>query len=136
MELSAVLLWALCVCVCVFVCTPTLGKSIFVCFAASPDIALGAAERKAVKCDLNILCLHLFLPPSSCSSSPPCSLSHFPFISISSLSITVSSVPVLLMPRLFLLLLLWFPRRTRLSPLICSALVSSHHKVISARVRV
>lgn len=74
--------------VCVCVCMRTLSKSIFVCFATSPDIQFGATDRKAVKCDLNILCLHLF-PPFS-SPSLFLVLPHFPLISLSSLSITIS----------------------------------------------
>lgn len=76
-------------CVCVCVCARVLCKSIFVCFATSLDIPFGATDRKAVKCDLNILCLHLFPP-----FSPPSlflSLSRFPLISFSSPSITISS---------------------------------------------
>lgn len=76
-----------CVCVCV------LCKSIFVCFATSLDILFGATDRKAVKYDLNILCLHRF---------PPFSLLSLPFDFSPSLPSAVNSiigskrVPVLL----------------------------------------
>lgn len=76
------------VCACACACTRTLCKSIFVCFATSLDILFGSTDRKAVKCDLNILCLHLF-PPFS-SPSLFLMLPHFPLISFSSPSITIS----------------------------------------------
>lgn len=62
---------------CKCVCAQIRCKSIFVCFATSPDIPFGATDRKAVKCDLNILCLHLLPPPRSLFLV----LSHFPLIS-------------------------------------------------------
>lgn len=54
---------------CIYASVSVLCKSIFVCFATSLDILFGATDREAVKCDLNILCLHLF-PPFSLLSLP------------------------------------------------------------------
>lgn len=88
-------------CVFVRVCVRMrmLSKSIFVCFATSLDIPFGATDRKAVKCDLNILCLHLF-PPFSLPPSSLCSLSlpfDFFFLSVDNNIIGSKHVPVLLM---------------------------------------
>lgn len=67
---------SVCLCVCA-------DKSIFVCFAGSPDGLSCAVDREAVKCDLNILRLHLFPPPPS---PPP----RFPFPSLPPPSPSVS----------------------------------------------
>lgn len=71
-EVYCVFSQSVCVRACVRVCMRTLCKSIFVCFATSLDIPFGATDRKAVKCDLNILCLHLL--PFSLPLSSSCSL--------------------------------------------------------------
>lgn len=68
-----------CACACACVCMRMLCKSIFVCFATSLDIPFGATDCKAVKCDLNILCLHLF-PPFSLPPSSSCSLTSLWFL--------------------------------------------------------